>query len=116
MKKIYVCSPLGGDISGNIDRVKEYAKYVLECGTAPVVPHFYALILDDNQPAERELGLCAGKALLQRCDEIWVFGDEISEGMAQEIELAKQISVAERYFDLDEIKPSDEKIGDMKYS
>lgn len=42
MKKVYICAPLGGDIQGNLEKAKRYTKYALKCGTAPVVPHFYA--------------------------------------------------------------------------
>ena len=55
MKKVYICSPLGGDIKGNLEKVKRYTRYALMCGTAPVVPHFYALCLDDNIEKERAL-------------------------------------------------------------
>ena len=99
MKTVYIASPLGGDVPGNLERAKEYAKYALECGTAPVVPHFYALILDDDEPEERELGLRAGKTLLRFCDEMWVFGGIISPGMKAEIELANQLNINTRYFD-----------------
>lgn len=43
MKKVYICSPLGGNIQENLKKAKQYARYALICGTAPVVPHFYAL-------------------------------------------------------------------------
>ena len=99
MKKVYLCAPLGGDVHGNIERTKEYAGYALRCGTAPVVPHFYALILDDSKPEERELGLRAGKTLLWFCDEVWVFGSVFSAGMKAEIKLAKQLNITIRYFD-----------------
>jgi len=99
MKKVYIASPLGGDVHGNIERAKEYAKYALECGAAPVVPHFYALILDDNEPEERKLGLKAGQAVLTVCDEVWVFGGVLSPGMKAEIELANQHDIKTRYFD-----------------
>ena len=59
MKKVYICSPLGGDVAGNLQRAKQYAKMLL-CGTAPVVPHFYALCLNDENPKEREIGLPQG--------------------------------------------------------
>ena len=36
--------------------------------------------------------------LLGRCDEIWVFGSHISNGMAAEIEIAKQKNMKIRYF------------------
>lgn len=42
MKKVYICAPLGGDVEGNVKRVKEYALICTKCGAAPVVPHFYA--------------------------------------------------------------------------
>lgn len=56
-KKVYICAPLGGDVQGNLEKAKRFAKYALKCGTAPVVPHFYALCLNDNTPSEREMGM-----------------------------------------------------------
>lgn len=75
MKRVYVCAPLGGNIEENLKKVKTYTAYALRCGTAPVVPHFYAECLDDNDPKDREIGLAAGMSLLWLCDEIWTFGD-----------------------------------------
>lgn len=93
MKKVYICSPLRGDIKGNIEKVKRYTEYALKCGTAPVVPHFYALCMDDNVPKEREIGLAAGLCLLWFCDELWIFGDEISEGMLAEMKFCKNLNI-----------------------
>lgn len=81
MRRAYICSPLSGNISGNIENAKRYARYIFKCGMAPVIPHFYALILDDAIPDERKLGMQADLSLLWVCDEVWVFGDEITEGM-----------------------------------
>ena len=64
MKKVYICSPLGGNVGENLEQVKRYTEYALKCGTAPVVPHFYALCLDDHNPKEREIGRTAGLSLL----------------------------------------------------
>ena len=33
MKKVYICSPLGGDVENNLQRVKKYTEYALRCGT-----------------------------------------------------------------------------------
>ena len=70
MKKVYICAPLGGDVQAHLERVKKYTEYALKCGTAPVVPHFYALCLDDSIPREREMGMAAGLSLLWFCDEM----------------------------------------------
>jgi len=71
---------------------------LLKCGTAPVVPHFYALLLDDSDPEQRALGMRAGQALLWLCDELWVFTSERTPGMKAEIKLASQLNIRIRYF------------------
>ena len=53
MKRVYVCAELGE--KGNLEQMKEYSRYVLMRGAAPVVPHFYLLCLDDSDPKEREI-------------------------------------------------------------
>lgn len=68
MHRAYICSPLGGNVSVNIENAKRYARYALECGMAPFIPHFYALILNDDNEEERNLGmlpdfLCCGFAM-----------------------------------------------------
>ncbi len=93
MKKIYVCSPLRGDIRKNIDAAERYAKYVFECGAIPIVPHFFANVLDDSIPSERKLGMDAGLELLKDCDAMFVFGDVISTGMKNEIELCNKMGI-----------------------
>lgn len=57
MHRAYICSPLGGNVSANIENAKRYARYALECGMAPFIPHFYALILDDNKK-KKETSVC----------------------------------------------------------
>lgn len=97
MKKVYICSPLGGNIKENLLRVIKYTRYALECGTAPVVPHFYALCVDDNNKKERELGMKAGLSTLWFCDEMWIFGEKITEGMKKEIIFCKNLNIRMKY-------------------
>ncbi|MCM1494516.1 MAG: hypothetical protein NC089_01795 [Bacteroides sp.] len=93
MKKVYICAPLGGNVSVNLRKAQLYAKYAFMCGMAPVVPHFYALVLNDDEPKERELGRRAGMSLLWLCDEMWVFGNTISSGMEAEIMFCKNLNI-----------------------
>ena len=95
-KKVYICAPLGGNVEENLRRVRQYTRYALMCGTAPVVPHFYAECLDDNVPAERETGMAAGRSLLWFCDELWQFGDVVTEGMAAELQFCRNLNVKTR--------------------
>lgn len=112
MKKVYICAPLGGDVESNLERVKRYTRYALMCGTAPVVPHFYALCLNDNDQKEREIGLAAGLGMLWFCDELWVFGQNITEGMKQELQFCKHLNIQTRYVSEKEIR---KKIGGIKH-
>lgn len=108
-KKVYICAPLGGNIQENLKKAKQYARYALLCGTAPVVPHFYALCLNDNIHKEREIGMAAGLSLLWFCDEMWIFGDEVSEGMKAEMQFCKSLNIPVRKVWDDEIN---KKIGE----
>ena len=112
MKKVYICAPLGGDVEKNLERVKRYTRYALMCGTAPVVPHFYALCLDDDIKEEREIGLAAGLGLLWFCDELWVCGETVTEGMQKEIQFCKHLNIKIRHVSEKEIR---KKIGGISY-
>lgn len=103
LKKVYICAPLGGDVKNNLIKIKRYTRYALLCGTAPVVPHFYALCLGDDNPDERKIGLAAGRSLLWFCDELWLFGGDITEGMNAELQLCRHLNVKIRKIREDEI-------------
>ena len=103
MRKVYICSPLGGNVEESLERVKQYTKYALRSGVAPVVSRFYALCLDDSNPEEREIGIAAGLNLIWFCDEMWVFGDRITEGMKTELQFCKNLNIKMRHISEDEI-------------
>ena len=93
MKKIYVCSPYGG-LKENYEKAKMYAKYVVRRGHIPIIPHtMLHEVLEDRIPTEREKGLEAGKMLMTLCDEMWVFGSEITAGMSGEIIEASRLGL-----------------------
>ena len=90
-RKVYVASKYAGDVAVNTKNAVAYCRQVIAEGFMPVASHLlYPQMLNDNTPAERELGLLFGLALLRMCDEVWVFGP-VSSGMAQEIEEAKRL-------------------------
>ncbi|MBU5426952.1 DUF4406 domain-containing protein [Tissierella pigra] len=114
MKLIFIASPYAGDVKKNIDYAKKACRYVLNSGNAFFCPHLlYPQILNDNNLEERKLGIKIGKELLAKCDELWVFGDNISSGMFEEIQFAraKGIPVKRiRHFDID-IKQTPLRLG-----
>ena len=88
---IYVCSPYRGDVAENIAFAKRCCLEVIRAGEVPFAPHIYfTQFLNDNIPQERELGITCGLEVLSLCNEIWFFGDKITDGMLAEIDYAKQ--------------------------
>ena len=56
----------------------------------------YGLNLDEQNPDDRALGLEIGMDMLRNADEVNVFSEHISEGMAAEIQLASQLGIPVR--------------------
>lgn len=99
MKMIYICSPLRGDIEMNIQRANRYCLFAAGQEVIPLAPHtIFTQWLDDNDQGEREAGMLLGIKLLAKCDEVWVFGSRISEGMAKEIEVAVSLGKPVLYY------------------
>jgi len=97
---VYVCSPLRGDIKRNINKAKGYSRFVYAEGCIPLAPHImFTQFLDDEDEDERKAGIEMGLKLLSVCDEIWVFGEKLSEGMNTEIEIAKKLGIKIKRFD-----------------
>jgi hypothetical protein len=100
IKWVYIASPYKGDTILNSIRAKRYARFVARQCCVPVAPHIYMTqFLDDNDKAEREAGLFLGLQMLKRCNELWIFGSTISDGMQREIDFAKKRNIPIRYFD-----------------
>lgn len=98
MKMVYICSPLRGDIDENIKNAVRYSKDAANQGVLPLAPHtIFTQYLNDLIPAARQQGLKMGLELLARCDELWVYGSLISEGMQAEILYAKERNMPIKY-------------------
>ena len=100
LKKVFICSPCRPrgetpkarerDGIGNINRARQACRYALDQGKIPYAPHLYfTTILSEADEDERELGILLGLVWLSQCDELWVIGRRITEGMKREIAQAK---------------------------
>ena len=96
---VYIASPFTGDTEYNISRARGYCRFTVSCGCIPLAPHLlYPQFMDDSDPDDRELGLFFALILLGKCEEVWVFGERVSEGMSREIAKAKKRGLPVRYF------------------
>lgn len=100
MKLIYVASPFRGEEEKNIKYARKCSRYVVDEGHCPLTPHlFFPQFISEEK--ERDLAIALNTELLLKCDELWVFGEHISPGMAAEIELAKSAGIKVREVNLE---------------
>ncbi|WPX08147.1 DUF4406 domain-containing protein [Anaerocellum danielii] len=96
-KKVYICSPYRDNPEENRKKALQYCRKAFEEGCLPVAPHIYfPQFLDET--TEREQGQEMGLQLLSECQELWVFGPEVTEGMWREIEVAKKYKIPIRCY------------------
>ena len=93
---VYICSPYAGDISGNTHRARRFSRFAVDSGAIPLAPH---LLLPQyvSEAAEQELAMHMNMVLLGKCEELWVFGGDISVGMEMESRKAKKHRMKIRY-------------------
>ncbi|EKD99623.1 MAG: hypothetical protein ACD_22C00221G0006 [uncultured bacterium] len=71
-------------------------RFILKQGFTPTCAFMmYSYFLLDT--VERDALISANNALIERSDELWVFGD-ISDGVQEEIKLAKRLNQPIKYF------------------
>lgn len=94
---VYICSAYSGDIESNAQKARHYSRFAVDSGAIPLAAH---LLLPQfmSEETERELALFMDMVLMGRCEEVWVFGKNLTSGMAAEIAKAKQKHMTIRYF------------------
>lgn len=99
MPLVYIASPYAGDTEWNTSRARGYSIFAVSKGCIPLAPHLlYPQFMDDGDKTQRELGLRFALILLGKCDELWVFGDKVTNGMSHEIAKAKRRGMPIRYW------------------
>lgn len=89
-RRVYLASPFSGDRDANEFYAEDAMRDSLKRGEAPFVPHLhYPIVLDDDEPLEREAGMRAGTAWLLVSDVVVAYIDRgVSRGMQAEIDTA----------------------------
>jgi len=103
-KRVFICSPLRPrkgtpkeqqmELFRNMELASLACRYAVLHGCNPMAPHLlHPAFLDDANPEEREIGIELGMDWLMDCDELWVIGDRISDGMQKEMEAALDLEI-----------------------
>jgi len=93
----YICSPYRDNPRVNVMRARQYCRFAVSQGRIPLAPHLYFPQFMSEE-MEREKVMQMNFELLKLCGEVWVFGEQITEGMAMEIERAETLRKNIRYF------------------
>ena len=93
---VYVASAYSGNVTTNTEKAKQYCRFAMEQGQIPLAPHLmFPQFMDDDIPSERKDAMDMAKDILRRCRVLVVCGKEISDGMMQEIALAKHLGIVQ---------------------
>lgn len=98
---VIIESPFAGDVEANIAYARKCVADSLSRNEAPVASHLLLpQLLDDNDPAQRTLGIEVGLAWYRVADKCVVYMDRgVSSGMSTGIvrAIAHGVPVEERY-------------------
>ena len=98
MKIIYIAHPVSGDLSKNLEKIRQIVRLINTTreDVVPFAPYWLDChALDDTIPTERARGIKNNSTLFKKgfIDEIWLYGHTISDGMLAEIKLASKLGI-----------------------
>ncbi len=95
-KVVFIGHAISGDVKGNVEKIFKICKKIHNKQVIPCVPYLASLrYLEDEVKQDREMGIQSNLECFRRrfVDELWLFGDRISNGMKQEIALALKMKI-----------------------
>lgn len=93
MKIVYIAHPISGDVQNNLASIRKIVKDINLSmkDVVPFVPYYVDCVaLDDSNPVHRQRGIKNDHAFFEKgvIEELWLYGNTISNGMKEEIKLA----------------------------
>lgn len=91
---VYICAPLRGNVEQNIEFARQKAQEVFQAGDVPICPHLmFPPIADPCDPVQDQAARDMGLRLLESCQQVNVYGSELTEGMLAEIGHASKLGI-----------------------
>lgn len=84
MKIVYICSPYRGHVNENLEIARKASRFAVDAGCLPIAPHLLLPQFMDEE-TERQQALDLNLCILDICQELWIIGDKLTEGMKFEI-------------------------------
>ncbi len=74
--RVLIVSPYSGDVEANVAYGKECVADSIRRGETPFAGHlFYTLVLNDDDPEQRDLGMRMGREWMADCEVVAVYVD-----------------------------------------
>lgn len=103
-KIVYICHPYSDDPGGNREKVARICERIVDlvsCNdVVPIPVHLYMHQFMD-EPAHSDMVLEMCLKIVDVCNEVWVIGNKISDGMREEINRAVYRKIPLRFFAYD---------------
>ena len=107
LQLVYICSPIDVNNPNSVEDAKLYCRFALANLFIPVAPHlWFPQFLRYEHPKEREIAMYCASCFLDKCDEVWIFGEDLTETQKGEILRAKMRGKGVRMFteDMKEVR------------
>ncbi len=98
---VYICAPFSGDVETNIRNAVKLAELAYKKGCIPLTPHLLFPFMDDENKKHRKDAMFMDIILLGKCQELWVLGDKVTQGMEKEIRVTTERRQTIKYFNHD---------------
>lgn len=91
-RDVYLCYPYKDDPGGRTEKILMWAQDNWQPGIHFYIPHLMMQYLPESDQT-RKMIIERCKSTIARCGEVWVVGDAISEGMAEEVAFAREHNI-----------------------
>lgn len=90
---VYMAHPVSGDVENNISNAKRWYRWIIDNHDVAVLANWIidCELYDNN--TDYEASLQRDEEIACRCDEVWLVGGRISEGMRREANAAENAGV-----------------------
>lgn len=94
-KTVFIAHPMSGDVEGNTEKVVAICRSIHSEEVIPVFPSFTTRRYLTPDPKDRKLAEVHILEYFRRgfIDELWLYGDRITDGMWREIKTAGENGV-----------------------
>jgi len=94
-KMVFIAHPMSGDVEGNTQKVVDICRKIHTAKLIPVFPSFTWRKYLGYTAKDNELATGVNEAYFRSgfIDELWLYGDRLTEGMKKEVRLAIECGI-----------------------